>query len=699
MNALLNKFKLGVKIWAVVIVAITGLLAVALATTFSVNISTQSTNVLNAVNMPFITAMNSFQKNVQKAANSFDAYSLTSDETYYTQANELIVKAQFDLDQMTEIASNKLASKEMAQQVDEIKTLFDLVKADANTTYEAATAMKTTRDEGSLLGPDWSRTIFDYQKISVSRINSSAGSTTINIDDNKKNMEILENTNKLIEKVEIVRIANLTAQLNRNVEDIKLHMSEFSQVQDSLKVLQDNTISPSDAKILREVSIISANYETYMNTIISLWEELDALSVTRDQNVDKLIELTELGTLNATQNTVDNASEIKRILAGLLSMMVIVSVIALVITTLFSIVITKSITKPVDNIVQVADAMALGKLNVQAKINQSKDEIGVMTRSFSLMQDKLRDLIMKIQESSHMVDTTAEQLNINATEATLATEEVAKTLNDISVGATQQSEDTEAASSKINELAMIIEKNTLSANKLAANSATMEELTSEGIKTMDILTSKTEQSDEAMKEIFEVIELTSISAAKIGEASRFISGIAQQTNLLALNAAIEAARAGEAGRGFAVVADEIRKLAEDSSKSTAQIDHMLKELTQNSKKAIDTSTQVKEIVREQVASVDDTKEKYLRIAEAIHSATLETKNVTEFSLTMEENRKEVVKVLESLAEIASQNAERTEATSAASEEMLSTMEEVSSASDILNSLATELQELIKTFEL
>lgn len=699
MNKLLNRFKLGSKIRALVIVSIIGLLSVALATSFSVNQSSKNVDTLNRIDMPYITAMTNFQTNVQNASGLFGIYEMNNDEAVYEAAMNALNEAQVYFDELKKITEQQGIEQVMIDQVSAIQIAFEKVKADSQTTHEVSSELRVTREEGEKKGPNWSVRIFAFQKSTLARMKTNMTSDTVTPEETEKNMEIVKQTNTLIETVESIRISNLNAQVNDDIEVINEHLSDFKTVKESIAALSQLVKSKSDADILNDISKIADEYEVYMTKLVDLGRQLDELAVERNKSVNQLVELANSGTQTAVQNTSKNSSGIEQILSNLLKLMIVVSVIALVIMISFSVLITGNIIKPVNTIVNVADAMAKGQLHLQNISYESKDEIGVLSRSFSMMHIKLRELITRIQESSQSVDMTAEQLKINASEATIATEEVAKTLNEISQGASHQSVDTEEASHRISELAEIIEMNTLSAGKLATSSMNMETLTMEGIQVIEVLTKKTEQSDQVLREIFDVIELTNESAEKIGDASRLISGIAEQTNLLALNAAIEAARAGEAGKGFAVVADEIRKLAEESSKSTSYIDNMLKDLVTNAQKASKTSNDVKEIIKEQVSSVDLTKEKYTSIADAIHITTEETKNVARLSEQMEYNRKEVVTVLESLAKIANTNADRTEQTSAASQEMLSTMEEVTYASEALNQLASELKVLISYFEL
>ena len=148
-----------------------------------------------------------------------------------------------------------------------------------------------------------------------------------------------------------------------------------------------------------------------------------------------------------------------------------------------------------------------------------------------------------------------------------------------------------------------------------------------------------------------------------------------------------------------MVADEIRKLAEQSTKSTGVIDTMLGELKQNIERANNQSDKVKQVVEEQAASVTSTKVKYDEIAKAIIVSNSEVDILNRLGKEMEASRSRVMDVVESLSSIAQENAASTEETSATAEEILATTQEISQMSNQVDQLVVELNHLIQDFKL
>ncbi|MGD9677013.1 MAG: methyl-accepting chemotaxis protein [Vulcanibacillus sp.] len=382
----------------------------------------------------------------------------------------------------------------------------------------------------------------------------------------------------------------------------------------------------------------------------------------------------------------------------------IVSIAGLLLISLIIFFVARGIVKPIvavtERIIELSNyEFGYGEQTKALKYIDRKDEIGEMVRAIRLMRDNITDIVTTMNKSSDSVTSTSQQLTAISQQSATSSEEVARTIEEIARGANEQAKDTEDAVSNVEALGQLVEED--GKYMLELNKA-IEEIDREkedGFKILKDLIDKTNQSNEAAKIINDIIISNNESSEKIEKASSMIQSISDQTNLLALNAAIEAARAGEAGRGFSVVADEIKKLAEESSSFANEISGVVEELKNKSSDAVEIMKEVKVIVGTQNDSVMETEDKFKSIAASIETTKLIIERLNESSEMMNDNKAKLVGLMQNLSTIAEENAAGTQEASASVQEQAAAMEEIASSSEVLVDIAAELKTLIIKFKM
>ena len=337
---------------------------------------------------------------------------------------------------------------------------------------------------------------------------------------------------------------------------------------------------------------------------------------------------------------------------------------------LLAVLIAGAISAPIRRLADEANKVADGDLRVQL-VKGGKDEIGQMTGAFATMIDNLRTMIGKIEEASNRVTTTSGEVYSTSEQMATGAEEVASQAGTVATAGEEMS----ATSADIAQNCQMAADSANRANESAASGAHVVE------DTVKCMYKIAEQVNTTSK----TVESLGARSDQIGQIVGTIEDIADQTNLLALNAAIEAARAGEQGRGFAVVADEVRALAERTTKATREIGEMIKAIQTETKGAV---AAMEQGVREVENGTVEAGKSGEAISDIMNQIGVLQTQVNQIATAAEEQTattSEISSNMMQITEVVQQTARGAHESAAAASQ--------------LNNVAEELQRLVKQFRL
>ena len=364
-----------------------------------------------------------------------------------------------------------------------------------------------------------------------------------------------------------------------------------------------------------------------------------------------------------------NGTQAQRAYTIALIIFLVCGIIVLIVCFGLGYLLTKSITKPLNEGVVVAQRISEGDLTAQIE-SVGTDETGQLMGAMKNMVAKLRSIIGEVKSAAENIASSSHQLNASSELMSKGAGEQANRASQVAT-----------ASEEMSQTVLDIAKNTSSIEASATDTTKLakngEVVVNKSVDKVKYIAKTIDQSAQLIKSLGE-------RSNQIGEIVNVINDIADQTNLLALNAAIEAARAGEQGRGFAVVADEVRKLAERTGNSTAEIGTMVKSIqnevhqivlsmeniTKEVKAGVDLSTEAGGVLRNIVESAD----KLHLMVQQIASATEEMASTSE----------EINKDIEMISSLST-------GTSGSSEE-------ITKASHELSKLSVNLEDVVKGFK-
>lgn len=381
----------------------------------------------------------------------------------------------------------------------------------------------------------------------------------------------------------------------------------------------------------------------------------------------------------------------------------IVQIISFIISAISGIVllilISLSVAKNLRKVVEVSDKIAEGDLTVETLSYTGKDEIGQISASMNTMSNNLRNMVKELSEVSGTVTSQSEELTQSANEVKAGSEQVATTMQELAAGSETQANSASELSAVMSSFVGKVNGANEKGLTVGEKSKHVLALTDEGARLMSKSTEQMERIDRIVKDAVQKVNGLDHQSQQISNLVTVIKDVADQTNLLALNAAIEAARAGEHGKGFAVVADEVRKLAEQVSDSVTDITGIVSSIQTETTNVTESLQGGYDEVREGTSQIEATGQTFGQISgavsEMVESITMISTNLAEIA----EGSQKMNVSIEEIAAISEQSAAGVEQTSASTQQTSSIMEEVAASSEQLSKLAEQLNGLVSQFKL
>ena len=390
--------------------------------------------------------------------------------------------------------------------------------------------------------------------------------------------------------------------------------------------------------------------------------------------------------------------ELDEIQSGFIRTIAIAVIVLLVVIGAISWLVIGRVVKQINGLVGHMGEMSQGNLRLEPLPVTSSDEIGLMSEEFNAMLKNLRGLITQMANSAEQVAASSEELTASSQQAAEAATHVAQTVVEVAGGMDKQLGSVDSAKQNIDAAFIDINTMTEKAAVVTENTEQMAGAADHGAELMNNAMEKMNGIEQSVANSAQVVKKLGENSKQIGQIVESISAIADQTNLLALNAAIEAARAGEAGRGFSVVAEEVRKLAEQSQLSAEEIKERIAVIQGDTADAVVAMEAGTNEVALGTQAIREVGEQFQDITARVASIKSEMVEINDEVQKVSKGMQGIVTAMDTIDEVSRSTSEETQTISAAAEEQSASSEEIASASHSLADLATELQTATSQFK-
>ncbi|WP_274520160.1 methyl-accepting chemotaxis protein [Lysinibacillus parviboronicapiens] len=478
----------------------------------------------------------------------------------------------------------------------------------------------------------------------------------------------------------------------------------FKDNEKYLKILEAAKMQSDEDKIISELIQLYPNFKESMEQVFQLSlanKNEEAINLFNssaepvlDEIISKGIELTELNKKNASTLNMESKAEASK---GITNSLIISIVLGILFVAIGFIGVRKYLISPIEKLKIAVQRAEAGEFNFSVAYD-SKDELGVLTSTFSHMIAQLRDLIGQVKQSSEQMAAFSVELSASAEQTSEASEHIASVTVEVANGSDDQVRTIEETLDVVNHMVQDVQTIARNSTNVSGAATQAKQLSVDGNDIIQNAVLQMNSIQTSIGSLSDVISGLGERSAEIGDIVEVITSIATQTNLLALNAAIEAARAGEHGKGFAVVSEEVRKLAEESSASALRISELIIRIQGETNKAVDSMQFTTNEVKTGINNVNSAGESFEKIQHAINEVSVQIHEVSTSVEQMVGGADQMSKSMEQINGIAQSSAEGTQNISAATEEQLASMQEISASTSALSKMAEDLQEKTNMFK-
>ncbi|MGO0062139.1 methyl-accepting chemotaxis protein [Brevibacillus fluminis] len=381
----------------------------------------------------------------------------------------------------------------------------------------------------------------------------------------------------------------------------------------------------------------------------------------------------------------------------LLNNTLLMVIVFLLILTILFLLIRKSL-KPLAVMKEYVTQIADGDLTLDDLQIKSRDEIGALAAAVDQMKNNLKLLIGMARGLSFGIQGTTDELTGSIAKSKAASDHIAASIKEVASGVVVQQHGVEDSAKATEDLSIGIQRIAESAYTALESAIESGQASASGGEAMEKVTNQMSTIESAFGASFQLVQQLGARSTEIGLIVETITAIANQTNLLALNAAIEAARAGEQGRGFAVVADEVRKLAEQSRDAAVQISGLIESIQLDTHQAIVEMEKGSKDVQAGLQVTEDAKAVFFTIAAVGKRVEEQMQEVSSTSEQISASCEEITAMVQRIADVARTSSDSTLAITSAAEQQLAIVKQVTDGMDSLRSMTSELEATIQHFK-